>query len=955
MARRPPSDSSPPGSARLLGLLVLSGFAGIALEIAWFRKLHLTLGSESYSVALVLAAFMAGLGLGSFLFGRLADRMPPVVLYRRLELGIGLFGLASPFVLAASSVPYVALRTGLHLEGGALLTAKFALSFLLLLPPTLLMGGTLPAAARALTARFEARGRAFSLAYGFNALGAGIAAIVAPFVLLPRIGLTRTVALAAACNLLVFALARGRSFPVSPDESAARPDARDAGPTTLGWMQVPFFLTGFVALAAETVWNRLFSFFFTSSVYTFSLILAVYLVTLAAGSLCFPLVRRRFRDPGAIFATCQLLIAGTLLVSTMFLDRAPLVLLDLLAASELTFTRFVNASAVTLALFTAPATFLFGLSFPAGVAFATSRMPRLGRDIGRLLLWNTLGTAAASIVVTALLYRALGSRGSLILFAGLMVVSHFVVAHMLGSGRRKLLSLAALAVIVAGGALGEWNLSNFHLRLAQRPQDALAAVRAGRLDEFRAGAEVLAFEDGPAATASIVEVEGLYPSLYINGKPDASENLYDMRTQYLLGALPVLFHGGDPATTRVLVIGLGSGVTTNAVDGAGIADVTTVEISPTVVAMADRYFRKSNEGVLERTRIVVDDGRDFVASTDERFDIIISEPSNPWISGVSNLFTDEFFATAADHLDDGGVFCQWMHYYNTDVEILYGMTATLRARFRDVHVFLLSGDLLFLASNRPLAPDWDRFARPPERVRRMLDTIGYPEPSEVLRHYLWSPDVVRGLRTSYPPNTDDRPWLEFDAPRFMIDARSGGEVERIVREVPGGLARSPVSLPVPPGDDRFLPDPFGLDVGGIPDRFRRTDAFHAARWTIAPNGGVGSRGWIVVRFEAPGAGTIDVRSPLIRAIPSVEDAVGLLRDDLGPRATVEERAVHGHTAIGARSHDHPGRSMLFWYCSTNRRSYVIDRISGTTADVPYPDDLATCVHPDDPPRRPSAD
>jgi hypothetical protein len=264
-----------------------------------------------------------------------------------------------------------------------------------------------------------------------------------------------------------------------------------------------------------------------------------------------------------------------------------------------------------------------------------------------------------------------------------------------------------------------------------------------------------------------------------------------------------------------------------------------------------------------------------------------------------------------------------------------------------VHVFLLAGDLVFLASNEPLTPRWERFADPPERVRRMLATVGFAEPTEVLRHYLWSPDVVTGLRTSYPPNTDDRPWLEFDAPRFMINSTTTGEVDRIVREVPGGLARSPLSLPVPLTDGPVLPDPFALDVRGVPSSYRRASAGHEVHWTVAPGGGVSSRGWIQVRFIGPDGDTIDFRSPLIREVPSVDDAVGLLRSDLGDRTAFVERDVHGHTAIGARSAEHPGRALLFWYCPANRRSYVADRRSGTTVDVPYPDDVATCVHPDD--------
>lgn len=940
-----PHDPPPGATYRLLGLLVVSGFAGIALEIAWFRRLHLVLGSESYSVALMLAAFMAGLGLGSHLFGRMADRMPPLVLYRRLELGIGLYALASPWLLDVASVPYVFLRSSLGLSGGPLLFAKFALSFVLLLPPTLLMGGTLPAAARALTGRFSERGRAFALGYGTNAFGAGLAAISAPFLLLPHLGLVRTMFLAGACNLFVFVAARG--FHLAGETAEERGSEADdpavdpAEERRMRLLVVPFFVTGFVALAAETVWNRVFSFFFTSSVYTFSLILFTYLATLAAGSLSFPLVRRRFRDAGAVFVGCQFLIAVLLAVSTVFLDRAPLVLLAVFDGDPLSFARFLTSSAVTLVAFTAPITYLFGLAFPAGVAAATTHNPRLGRDIGRLLLWNTFGTAVASIVVTFVLFGTLGSRMTLVVLAALTVVGQLVAAHALGLGRQRVVAAATAAIVLLTGALTSWDLRNFHLRLAQRPQDAVQARRDGTFAEFRAGANVVAFEDGPAAAVSVVNIQDLYPSLFINGKPEASENFFDMGTQYLSGLIPVLMRPGASGDPRTLVIGLGSGATTNAAEAAGAGELVSVEISEGVIDLAERFFQKSNEGVLERTRLVVDDGRNYLISTEGRYDVIISEPSNPWISGIAYLFTDEFFAHVASKLNEGGVFCQWIHHYSMTADAVYGVPATLRRHFDDVHAFHLpSGDILFLASNAPIAVDWDRMANPPERAETMLRSLGYEDPTEVLRLYLWDPAIVHGLESSYPPNRDDLPWLEFDAPRFMFSAIAESNLPTFVRRLDRGTVRAPVRLPSPSAATPTVVPVLDVDVAGLPSDMAEVDLGLDVRWTIRPDSRVDSRGWLTARYEAPDGSYYRIRSPLIRKPPTVEEAVQLLRADLGPATRITEGRVRDHVAVLATSPEHPDRAMAFWYCGVTRRNYLVERgtgdgsPAGAAVDVP---------------------
>jgi spermidine synthase len=500
-------------------------------------------------------------------------------------------------------------------------------------------------------------------------------------------------------------------------------------------------------------------------------------------------------------------------------------------------------------------------------------------------------------------------------------------------------------VVVVLGASTSWNLENFHLRLAQRPLQILTDYLDGELERTQSQLDILEFTDGSAASVSAVRVEGEYNTMFINGKPDASEEFYDMQTQYLVGVVPVLLHPRADDATSVLVVGLGSGVTTAAVEATGVRDLTTVEISRKVVEIADRYFQRSNEGVLSRTPVVVDDGRSYLDAIDRQFDVIVSVPSNPWITGVSNLFTDEYWRSVREHLRDDGVFCQWMQYYSVDAEAVYGVVATLRRSFDQVHAFLLEGgDLMFVASNAPIVPDWGRLANPTQTVERMMRSIGYADPTDVLRRYVWSPESTARLRSTYPPNRDDRPWLEFDAPRFLFEKATIPNEVRFVRQVPDHRARLPMTLPAPPESAPTVLAPIGLDMHRLPPDHVLASTDVEIDWTITDDEFVSSRAWLRARYEGPGTAYLEVRSPLIRKPPTVEEAAELLRGVLGKTAEFGQSTVHGHSMIGARSPDEPGRVVLFWFCAENERNYLIDQYDGGTgAGYVVPE----CVHAGD--------
>ena len=757
---------------------VLSGLAALVYQVLWTRQLALVLGTSTEAVAVVLSSFMAGLGLGSILaargLARTSARSPRPrlsYLYAALEGAIALAALLLP--LAFAQAP--ALLGPLYGEGGggAFRAARVAFAFLLLVLPTTAMGATLPVlVALARPGRANAARAAGGL-YAANTVGAVGGALATPLLLLPSLGVTRTAFVAVAANVAAGLLAL-TSSPDGPTEPELGPEAESVAPRTTGSVRLALavsFLSGLGALAHETAWARALVLLIGPTAYAFAFVVAAVIAGLSAGSALAGQVADRIRRPALALAFVQAGIVTCALAIVPLVGWLPVPIGETTRALlDEPGRLLVREGLGTLLVLFLPSAF-FGASFPLAVRLLADAGLAPGAAVGRVLGWNTGGALLGPLVAGFLLLPTLGLQSTLQAAAAVHVLAAaLALAGQGGPARawawRATLLLPALGLAVlprwdpellAGGAYRYG-----HLAL---PGELRQRLRAGTL---------LYYRDGASATVSVRQLGGS-KALAVDGKVDAT-NTADMPTQGLLAHLPLLLHG---SARDALLVGLGSGATAAAALAHPLEHLEVVEISPEVVEAARRHFADVQQGALDdpRLRLRVTDARHHLQLTSRRFDVILSEPSNPWMAGVSSLFTREFFALARSRLREGGLFCQWMHVYGMatpDVRTVVGGFADV---FPESGLFQVTeGDLLLIgAAGAWPSPSGAEVAHRMEapRVAESLRGVGLTRAGALGTLFVLGPGRLPEFAGSAPRHTDDRPILELRAARAMLANTSG--------------------------------------------------------------------------------------------------------------------------------------------------------------------------------------
>lgn len=776
MSRRKASTAPERVSAGLLcALLFLSGAAGLSYELVWTRLLGRYFGHSVHAVTTVLAAFMAGLALGSTLFGARADRTNrPLRMYGLLELGIGASCLAAPLLLELARSAYVALHP--HLGDRLLLRTlvQFALALLVLLPPATLMGGTLPAALRALTERAERAPRDVALLYGTNTVGAAVGAALAGYLLLPGIGIEATnyagVAINFAVGGLVLAVFRNAKAPAEPADAALPPASRGEALLLLG-----LFASGAVGMAYQIVWTRSLILVIGSSTYAFSTILITFLVGLAAGSYAF----RRIRNgaTATFFAFLQIAIALSAFLLVPFFDHLPQLFLRLFQGYDGSFGFVLLTQFAVVGPFVFVPTLFLGMVLPCAVGIASRDVKHAGANLGRLYAYNTLGAIAGSAVTGFWLIPALGAQQTLALA---IAVNVLVAACVLLSSRdeRRVFRAAAVALVgVLPLALPSWDPVRMSSGASIYPRGYDAA---NDRDDQTAPFDVLFLREGVSTTVAVTTTPDGGKSLRVNGKVDASTEPVDMLTQARLAYIPLLLH---PQPKKVAIIGLGSGVTAGTAalfDSVDTIDV--IELEPAVVQAAE-LFSDQNFAILDNPEVAIhiDDARSFLEVRRGSYDVVISEPSNPWIAGVASLFSAEFMTLVEDRLAPQGVFCQWLQTYSISPAEMKLVMRTFLHAFDDASVWRTSPtDYVLIGRKRGSdRVNAEAIARRLSTLPRLMQLIAQNGALPV--ESLWSSFRVDGpgLETyagKGPLNTEDLPYLEFSAPRSLY-VNHGAEID----------------------------------------------------------------------------------------------------------------------------------------------------------------------------------
>jgi len=757
-----------------MALLFVSGATGLVYELVWSNYLQQTLGNSGQAHAIVIATFMGGLAAGAFLFGRLADRVKrPLLLYGLFELFIGLYAAVYPAVHGAMESLFLSLAP--HFSEPMRVWPKLFIAGLSLVVPTLLMGGTLPAMLKHITRSAGSMRVDLARLYAVNSVGAAMGVLLAGVWLVPAVGLRAASGFAVALNAMVAiaALVVGRKVPEAVESTTEAPPMV----FPLSHVRAAFFgvvLSGFTSMLLELAWIRLLAIVLGGSTYAFTLILTAFILGIGLGSLW---VSRR-EDKGDSLRTFGLLqlgvVAGVCLTLPLYV-RLPhyfWVAHDLLARTKDTWPLYqaltFSFSCVVLLI---PA-FFIGAAFPVGARVAMAKVGDAGKRLGSVYAFNTVGTITGSLFGGLVLLPLITMEKSFVLAVVLTLASAAVALWLSSEGLKRWLPIGAgvAGVLVFVAATSGWsrivaNMSAF--REYGHPFESYAAYAKATEAEFA----VDFYADDTFATVTVSHDTKNPKNQYmrINGKIDASTDSGDVETQILSGHIGMLLAPKKPK--KVMVIGAGAALTAGSVLTHDVERLDLIEISPAVLEGA-RLFGEANLHALEdpRVHLYVDDAKTFLALAQYKYDLIISVPSNPWVTGVSGLFTREFFRTIEAHLEEDGVLLQWVHFYESSDALVKLVLRTLRETFPYSTTWGGNADLVMVSTRKPLALDFAELARrmAEPKVKQDLQRIHLDRVVALLAKQVHTSEAQLRFAGPGPINSDDHNLLEFQAARAFF-------------------------------------------------------------------------------------------------------------------------------------------------------------------------------------------
>jgi spermidine synthase len=762
-----------PPRAAFYALFTVSGFAGLIYESVWTHYLKLFLGHAAYAQSLVLAVFMGGMAAGAALAGRRSTRLAnPLLGYALVEAIVGALALLFHEVfVVATDWAYAGLLPALG-DASLALGAKLLLSCALILPQSVLLGATFPLMSAGLVrAHPAASGESIAMLYFSNSLGAAAGVLASGFVLIAWVGLPGTLRTAGVINLCLAAVVWTLARPVHDAPVEARAGGGSAAPLLLAVA----FLTGLASFVYEISWIRMLALVLGASTHSFELMLSTFILGLALGGLAIRRRADRLPRPARALGWIQLAM-GLLALATLPLYHLSFDLMALLmqglARTETGYLLFNLTGQGLSALVMLPATFCAGMTLPL-ITVALLRDGAGEAAIGRVYAANTLGAIAGVLFALHVGLPGLGLKGTLLAGALLDVLLGLVLLRHTALGPR------ALAGAVAAGAALFLPMA-FAFQLDANRMTA-GVFRHGDLETSR-DAEVLFAADGKTATVHLVAYPGAV-SLRTNGKSDGSianpgrPRGTDEITMVLTGALPLAL---NPEARQAAVIGIGTGLTTHTLlQNLDLERVETIEIE-SAMAEAARGFLPRNAATFAdaRGQIRIDDAKTFFSTHGRRYDIIISEPSNPWVSGVSSLFTREFYHRIRAHLTPGGLLVQWFQLYEIDLSMLSSVMGALGEAFPHYAIYAPSDhDVLIMASDAPVprAPRAAVFEQP--GVAQELWTVDVLTIGDLDARYLGDRATLEPLFASYamPANSDYAPILDLNAAkqRFMERSATG--------------------------------------------------------------------------------------------------------------------------------------------------------------------------------------
>ena len=826
----------------LFVLFFVTGFSGLIYEVLWVRMFTLVFGATVFAVSTVLTAFFTGLALGSFVFGKVVDRLgKPLLLYGLLEVGIGIYAVFLPGLLSLTQGAYAELARQLSASFYVFSLIRFLICFLLILLPTTLMGATLPVLSRFMVEARERVGKDIGYLYAINTIGATLGCLVTGFFLIESLGISRTHTLAVVLNLVVGAVALSmyrletaappttpqpsqppapraktqrarRSRPSErPKRSSPRPSAAEvARPEYPPWLIVlilgSFAVSGAAALGYEVLWTRVLGVALQSTTYSFTLILTTFLCGLALGSYVYGRWFQRQRRLVVCFGAIQIAVGLHALGLIHFFRVLPEWATEFIQPAESAWGYMIALQfALCFAVMLIP-TLLLGSVFPLVSRICASRMEKLGGTIGSIYAVNSVGAIVGSFLAGFVLIPVVGVKHGMMIVASVNVLVGLIVLGVSPALAKRTKLIAVLATLVI----------------------AVVGLSAGQATDLYVGIgssagqrKILYYEDGLVANVRVEQTEDNV-LLMINNKVQAGRR--GARSSQGLGHIPMLLH---PNPRRVLTIGMGAGMTAGAVARHPVESVEIVELVAGL-AKAAPFFSEQNHDVLNdpRASFVVGDGRNFLLTTEARYDVIVSDIFFPAGAGTGSLYSLEHYQLAKKRLRKGGMMVQWLTLYQLTEHEFKVIATTFQEVFPHAELWLGDPDMMFpvvglIGRETPAGID---LALLQERIapKQVSAELVYGDDAfSLLSAFLMGgsdlSNYVRGPSLSIPSlNTDDQPRIEFSTPRNnYTNRRLGWEtIQRLA-----SLKKSVVPLL----------DLAELDAGEREEIVRQMEQYEAAR------------------------------------------------------------------------------------------------------------------------------
>jgi spermidine synthase len=742
----------------LLFVFFVSGLSALLYQIVWLKYLGLIFGNTVYAAATLIAVFLAGLGIGAFLFGRAFPRTPPLLLYAGAEALIGTLGAFSPNGFALLNRAFVAAFPSIHDSPLMMSLVRVGLAALFLLPPTILMGGTLPLLVRRFVGEREGSGKVVSALYAINTLGATTGVALAGFVLIPNVGLLATIFTAVVLNftlaivaLLLLASDRQNDAPIIETAPATSIGMSTLAPTAV---LLASLLMGLAAIADEVFWSRILVLHLGSSVYAYSLMLFSFLIGIGIGSAIIERFMARLdiaRALGIVEIALAVVLALQIHLFGKFSDLLGLVVRPYIAiGSDSLFPPLLTAVLIALLIPTA----LMGAAFPLTVRLYEINARRgEASAVGNVYLANTIGCISGSLLAGFILIRAIGSQNGLFVMSGISLCVGAWLLWRSARPRRWLAAIAAVIVVVAFAA-------------AKKDEVILSA---GLFSVENA--PILLFREDVTATVTLRQLHPGFLSLELNGVNVAGTAGELIGTQKLQGHIPLLIHKN---AKRVLHIGFGSGGTAWAVSRHPVANITIAEISPEVLEISNARLQSVNHGVLRDPRVhaAIGDGRNFVLATPEKFDVILSDSIHPRYAGNGSLYTKDYFELCRRRLLPGGVISMWLPMYSLTTHNYLQIVRAFRDVFPNTTIWYVpnvpNAFTIVIGRLEEGPIPFDRIAANwTPAVANELSPIGMRTPPDLLPAFMLGPHEVERITRFVDPHIDDIPSVEYESGRVL--------------------------------------------------------------------------------------------------------------------------------------------------------------------------------------------